>query len=82
LSAVALASSGKTGSFRRTKNAAKQDVHALSSFQRTKAPQIHNRPESVGIPATTCRVRRAQRDRMTRSHSFAFVSVVPFRGTF
>jgi hypothetical protein len=43
---------GETGSFRRVKNAAKQDVHALSSFQRTKAPQIQE-IESVGIPATT-----------------------------
>jgi hypothetical protein len=38
LSAVARASSGETGLIRRVRDAAKQDVHALSSFQRTKAP--------------------------------------------
>jgi hypothetical protein len=40
---------GETGSFRRVRNAAKQDVHALSSFQRTKAPQIQRLNHS-GFP--------------------------------
>jgi hypothetical protein len=46
---------------------------ALSSFQRTKAPQIHHR-ESVGIPAPP--------DVSDARCRFAFVSVAPFRGTF
>jgi hypothetical protein len=63
--------SARQALLRRVGDAAKQILHALSSFQRTKAPPAH----SGTVQPRTGAGRRFPA-------TFAFASVAPFRGTF